>query len=572
MRQEKKESEILVALKEAKIYFVYAAFFSFFVNMLMLVPPFYMLQVYDRVVASGSVETLIMLSLIALFLLVTMGGLEWVRGRIMVRASVYIDKALGERVFNAAFRQSLFSGGKTSIQPLNDLNGLRQFLTGNSLFAFFDAPWVPIYLLVMYLFHPLFGAIGLVAAIFLFCLTLANEKSTQGLLKKANAESNIAANSASSNLRNAEVIESMGMLSRFRKRWDDRQTEALMHQKTASDRAGNFQSVSKTSRMIFQSAALGMGAYLAINLEISPGMMIAGSILLGRALAPIDQMIGAWKGFVNAREQYHRLEELLQNIPAGSEPMDLPAPEGRFTAEAMTVNPPGSRNAALKQVNVDIEKGHLVGVIGPSGAGKSSFARAVLGIWPAISGKMRLDGADIFQWDREALGKFVGYLPQDIELFDGSVAENIARFGEVDAEKVVEAAKAVGVHEMILALPSGYDTIIGATGGALSGGQRQRVGLARAVYDNPVVLVLDEPNSNLDEIGEKALLTTLNDIKEKRSATVIIISHKPGVLQVTDKVLVLKEGKVAAYDDTSNILATAQPKKIAQPTSTVVKI
>ncbi len=558
-----KDGEMRKAVSSAKVYFAYAALFSFFINVLMLVPAIYMLQVYDRVVSSGSVETLIMLTLIAVLLFSSMGGLEWVRSRILVRASVYIDQLLGQKVFDAAFKQSLYSGGRASIQPLNDLNGIRQFLTGNSLFAFFDAPWVPVYLFVMYLFHPLFGLMGLIAAIYLFILTIANEKSTHKLLENASKEANAGTASAASNLRNAEVIESMGMLATFRERWQWRQNEVLALQAKASDRAGIFASLSKVSRMALQSLALGLGAYLAINLEISPGMMIAGSIMLGRALAPIDQMIGAWKGLVSARSQFNRLDELLGKMPDDTEPMPLPEPQGNFSAENLMVAPPGTRQAVLSGVNITINKGEVIGIVGPSGAGKSTFARALLGIWPAMSGKIRLDGADIFQWDREALGQHIGYLPQDIELFDGTISENIARFYNVDPEKVVAAAQAVGVHELILALPKGYDTVIGVSGGALSGGQRQRIGLARAMYDNPAVLVLDEPNSNLDDEGEKALFATLQKIKSTRSATVVIISHKPGILAVTDKVLVLKDGQVAAFDTTQNIMAAAQPKKAA---------
>lgn len=508
----------------------------------MLVPAFYMLQVYDRVVASGSIPTLVVLTILMIILMVTMGGLEWVRSRIMVRVSTRLDTLLGGRLFNASFRQALYSNGaNTSAQPLSDMTSLRQFLTGNGLFAFFDAPWVPIYLFIMYLFHPLFGLVGLISVIILSALALINERATSNMLKEANQENLGATHFTTKNLRNAEVVESMGMLNNIRKRWFERNRKVLALQGIASDRAGIITTLSKSFRLIIQSLILGLGAYLAVQREISPGLMIAGSILLGRALGPIDQMIGAWKPFVAARGQYQRLNEMLAKIADEPERMSLPVPDGNITLEQVMVAPPGAKAAVVKGVNFSAPAGSMIGIIGPSAAGKSTLARAILGIWPSMGGKVRLDGADVFSWNREELGPHLGYLPQDIELFEGSISENIARFGEIDSEGVVKAAKLAGVHEMILRLPEGYDTIIGTAGGGLSGGQRQRIGLARAVYGSPKVIVLDEPNSNLDDVGEAALADALKQLKAQ-STTVFIITHRTSILSAVDTLLVMRDG------------------------------
>jgi len=493
-----------------------------------------------------------------------MGGLEWVRSRIMVRVSTRLDTFLGGRLFNASFKQALYSGGaNTSAQPLSDLTGLRQFLTGNGLFAFFDAPWVPIYIFIMYAFHPLFGAVGLASVIVLAILALINERATSPLLKEANKENMGATQLTTKNLRNAEVVDSMGMLENIKSRWYAKNRSVLAIQAIASDRAGILTSLSKTLRLIVQSLVLGLGAYLAVQQEITPGLMIAGSILLGRALAPIDQMIGVWKQFVQARSQYQRLNDLLGKIGEEPERMSLPAPSGAISVEQVMVAAPGSRTPIVKGVNFAVPAGTMVGIIGPSAAGKSTFARALLGIWPTMSGKVRLDGADIFSWVREELGPHVGYLPQDIELFEGTVSENIARFGEIDAEQVVQAAQLAGVHEMILKLPNGYDTQIDVVGGSLSGGQRQRIGLARAVYGNPKLIVLDEPNSNLDDTGEAALASALRAIKQA-GATVFIITHRGSVLSNVDSLLVLRDGAQVMFGPRDQVLAELNKVNKAQ--------
>lgn len=551
-------TEMEKALILCRSSFISVGFFSFFVNLLMLVPSFYMLQVYDRAVGSASVPTLVMLTLIMLLLMSTMGCLEWVRSRIMVRISTRLEVLLGERLYDASFKQALQSGGMSaSAQPLSDLNGLRQFLTGNGLFAFFDTPWIPIYLAVMFILHPWYGWVGVFSALILSALALANEKLTQKALQEANREHLIATNFTNKSLRNAEVVESMGMLPHLRQRWLDRVDRVLELQGTASDRAGVISAISKSFRQIVQSLILGVGAYLAINHEITPGLMIAGSILLGRALAPIDQLIGVWKGFIGARSQYARLHELLEKVAAEPQRMPLPAPQGHISMENLSVVPPGSRDPVIKSLNLQVQAGDAVGIIGPSGAGKSSLARALLGIWPASSGCVRIDAADISQWSREDLGNHVGYLPQDIELFEGSISENIARFGDVDAQAVVNAARMAGVHEMILHFPQGYDTVIGAAGGGLSGGQRQRIGLARALYRAPRLVVLDEPNSNLDEAGEQMLAQAMQNLKHS-GATVFVITHRPSVVGHLDRLLVLNDGQLAMYGPRAKVLARLQ--------------
>lgn len=560
-------SALMKVLEPVRAHF-YAAFgFSLFINLLMIVPAIYMLQVYDRAVGSGSQSTLLMLSLIMVFLLATMGALDWVRGQIMVRASALINMLLGERVFESSFKQSLSTGGmKSSAQPINDLTALRQFLTGPGLNAFFDAPWVPVYILIMFLFHTYFGILAMFSVAILGGLTYLNQRLTSKQLAEANQEAMWANNYTTRNLRNAEVIESMGMMSVVSERWLNHNQRVVNLQAQASDTAIGFTSGSKALRIILQSTALGMGAYLAINMEISPGMMIAGSILLGRALAPVDQLVGAWKTFRGAKDQFSRIDTLLEEFPLDPDRMELPEPKGNLSVEQIAVAAPGTRNPILRGVNFQLEAGTSLAVIGPSAAGKSSLARAILGIWPIMGGAVRLDGASMDKWDRTLLGPHVGYLPQDIELFDGTISENIARFGQIDSEKIVSAARLAGVHEMVLRLPEGYDTEIGQSGGALSAGQRQRIGLARAVYGNPKLVVLDEPNSNLDDVGEAALKQAILQLKVL-GTTLVVISHRPAVLSAVDKILIMRDGKVVDFDDAATItqkVQKAQQEQLAQ--------
>ena len=567
------KSDLQKALGLCRKSFATAGFFSLFINFLMLVPAIYMLQLYDRVLTSGSQSTLLMLTLIMLLLLITMGTLEWVRGQILIRVGVRLELLLNKRLFGLTFKQALFTNGRTGSQPLDDLTELRTFLTTNGLFAFFDAPWLPIYIAVMFMFHEWFGWMAVGTAIILGILAVVTEKLTNKDIANATSLAGAGKGLVNKNLRNAEVVESMGMLEGIQEGWQKGTNKVLQLQARASSNYSMVSSISKTIRVVAQSLVLGMGAYLAVMQEISPGLMIAGSILLGRALAPIDLMIGSWKGFVSARGVYSRLNKLLLEIPKEEEKMSLPAPDGQITVDNIMVAAPGQRKPILMGVNFSLEAGESLGIIGPSGSGKSVLARALLGIWPAISGKVRLDGVDIFSWDRRELGPHIGYLPQDIELFQGTVAENISRFSVLSSDKVVAAAKLADVHEMILKLPQGYDTVIDAVGGVLSGGERQRVGLARAVYGDPKLVLLDEPNSNLDELGEMALQNALDALKEKKT-TVIVITHRRGILSELDKILLMRDGRMLSFAPRDEALKQSQqqvsrPKTVGIPTTVI---
>ncbi|MDU8499568.1 type I secretion system permease/ATPase [Pseudomonas syringae] len=559
------ENNLQVALKACKGSFISVGFFSLFVNALMLVPTFYMIQVSGRVVPSSSTSTLIMLTLIMTVLMLTLGSLEWVRSRILVRISNRLDVMLSRDVYRASFKKALSSGGMdASAQSLNDLTALRQYLTGNGLFAFFDAPWLPIYTAVMFMFHPWFGWMTVACAVVLVILAYLNHRYTGQSLIEANQQSVAGNLQTTKNLRNAEVIESMGMLDTLMARWGKRQRRVLVLQSDASDKGGIITSISKTFRNWSQSFMLALGAYLVITHQVSPGLMMAGSLLLGRALSPIDLMIGSWKGFVAARVQYGRLNETLEKLHNEPDRMALPDPEGHIQVENLVVTPPGAKIAVIRNISFVTPAGTIVGIVGPSAAGKSTLVRALLGIWPAQHGTVRLDGADISAWDKQKLGPHLGYLPQDIELFEGSISDNIARFTKVDPEKVVLAARTAGVHEMILQLPDGYDTVIGSDGVNLSGGQRQRIGLARAIYGNPRLIVLDEPNSNLDEVGERALSVALQLIKES-GATVFIVSHRPNILSRLDRVMVMNAGTITLYGARDQVIAElAQQQAKAQ--------
>ncbi|WPN33249.1 type I secretion system permease/ATPase [Pseudomonas sp. P5_109] len=549
------ENSLQVALRACRNSFMSVGFFSLFINALMLVPTFYMLQVYGRVVTGGSLTTLAMLTIILTFLLVTMGLLEWVRSRIMVRVSTRLDVLLGRDVYRASFKRALDSGGQdASAQSLSDLTGLRQFMSGNGLFAFFDAPWLPIYIAVLFLFHPWYGWTAIGCAVILLALAYINEQSTGKVLAEANKESIGATLQTNKNLRNAEVIESMGMLDSLMSRWSLRHKKVLLLQSRASDRSGIITSISKTFRLLVQSLILGLGAYLAVSHEINPGLVIAGSVLLGRALAPLDLMIGSWKGFISARSQYARLNSILDQQNAEPERMQLPAPIGHVTVENLTLGAPGAKTSIIKGIGFNAPAGAMIGVVGPSASGKSTLAKALVGVWKPQHGVVRLDTADIANWDKSQLGPHLGYLPQDIELFEGTISDNIARFGVVDPDKVVLAARTASVHEMILMLPNGYDTVIGEGGINLSGGQRQRIGLARAIYGSPRLIVLDEPNAHLDEVGERALALALQQIR-LTGATVFVIAHRTSILAQLDRLLVMNAGTISLYGPRDQVLA-----------------
>lgn len=557
-------SELKELLLQSRKSFWYVGLFSFFINMLFLTPTIYMLQVYDRVVGAGSISTLVLLTLIVVVMFGVMGVLEFVRSRILARLSTRMDVTMQERLVDVMFRHALHNPRNASTEPLSDFNTVRGFVSGTGVFAFFDAPWFPVYIAVMFVFHPLFGWFGVFAGLLTVALTLSVEKSSSDLLKAAHGKSMQSKLLLERSLRNAEVATALGVKQGIFQRWQSTHNEALGWQGRGNDRASVLSTFSKSLRMMNQSLILGLGAYLVINMEMSGGMMIAGSVLLGRALAPLDQLVGAWKQFAAARQSWERLNAVLGSYPKNIQRMELPAPKGHMGVHQLTVVPPGGKEAVLRNVTLALKAGESLAIVGPSGAGKSSLVRAMLGLWQPMGGEVRLDGADIRHWDRDKLGKHIGYLPQDVELFDGTVAENIARFGEVDAAKVLEAAQIAGVHELILQLPNAYDTVIGPSGGVLSGGQRQRIGLARAVYDNPCLIVLDEPNSNLDEAGELALYKALQTLKEK-NCSVVIISHRPGILSQVDKILVLVGGAVTLFGERQQVLAHLAAKTSQLP-------
>jgi ATP-binding cassette subfamily C exporter for protease/lipase len=546
-------SELAAAIWSLRRVFVAAGAFSFVINLLMLVPSLYMLQVYDRVLMSRNESTLLMLTLLTLGLLALMSGLEWIRSRLLVRAGAMFDAQLNARIYRAAFEANLRGAGANAGQALNDLTAVRQFVTTNGVFAFFDAPWFPIYLGVVFLVHPWLGFLSLAGAIVLIALAVATQWATRGLLVQANTVAVQTANDATNNLRNAEVIEAMGMLPNLRERWYEKYRKVIALQGLASDRAGSITSVTKFVRISQQSLVLGLGALLAIEGKITPGGMIFSSILMGRALQPVEMLIGAWSQFVTARAAYERLERLLKDFPAREKGMPLPPPQGQLSLENVVAAAPGTQVPILKGVSFALDAGDVLGVIGPTASGKSTLARLLVGVWPAASGKVRLDGADVYTWDKEQLGKHVGYLPQDIELFGGTIAENIARFGEVDSEKVIEAARQAGVHEMMLRFPNGYDTPIGTAGSFLSGGQRQRLALARALYGGPSFIVLDEPNSNLDDTGEAALVQAVR-AQKAAGRTMIVITHRTSILSEVDKLLLLRDGVAQAFGPRQQVL------------------
>ena len=546
-------NEIIAALALFRSSLCSVGLFTAVVNLLMLAPALYMLQVYDRVLASGNGMTLLMLTLMTLGLLVFMGTLEFVRSLVVIRIGSQLDLQLNQRVYNAAFEASLKSGEQTTGQAFNDLAQLRQFVTGPSLFALFDAPWFPIYLAVIFLFDTWLGLFALAGSILLLALAWLNERVSAAPLAEASRQSIRCAQQASGTLRNAEVIESMGMLGALRERWFAGHGEFLRRQGQASERTALVAAAAKIARVALQSLVLGLGAWLVLEQRISPGMMIAGSILMGRVLAPLDQLIGAWKHWAEARLAFQRLSALLSNHPPRPVGMPLPLPRGHLAVDGISACAPGSRQPVLSGLGFTLPAGDTLGIVGASGSGKSSLARLLVGAWVPQLGKVRLDGADLQGWDRTQLGAHIGYLPQDVQLFAGSVAENIARFAEVDAEKVVAAARMAGVHELILRLPQGYDTVLGEGGAGLSGGQKQRVGLARALYGLPALVVLDEPNANLDEEGEQALLDAIAQLKRLKR-TLVLVSHKPTLLEVADQLLILRGGRALAFGPAARVL------------------
>jgi len=559
-----KSDEIRAAIFSFKHAFFTVALFSMFLNVLALSPSIYMLQVYDRVLVSRNETTLLMLSLLIVGVFILMGALEMIRTFVLTRVGARLDVDLNRRVFTAAFQRNLARPGSNTAQALGDMTTVRQTLTGAALIALFDLPWLPVYLLVIFSFSFELGVMSVCAAVLLAIIAALNEILTREPLNEAQKFSDAATNMAQNNLRNAEVIEAMGMLPQIRARWYDLHAQYVKLQARASDRGGVLQGMSRFVRMTVQSLVLGYGALKTLEGDMTAGMMIAASILVGRALAPVDQLIATWKQLVAGRSAYRRLKELLEIHPAADTGMPLPAPTGRLTVEGVVAGAPGSRAPILKGVSFAAEPGDVLAMIGPSASGKSSMARLLVGVWAPLSGHVRLDGADVYSWNKLELGPHLGYLPQDIELFDGTIAENIARFGEIDPDKVVEAAMRTGMHDQILKFPDGYDTRVGDSASALSGGQRQRIGLARAIYGDPALVVLDEPNSNLDDQGEAALVETVKDLKA-RGSTVILITHRMSTLAIVDNVLVLQDGVSKAFGPRDKVLAPMLAARPGQP-------
>ncbi|MFT5798882.1 MAG: PrtD family type I secretion system ABC transporter [Candidatus Azotimanducaceae bacterium] len=547
-------AELRAARGESRGFYWIVALFSLFANLLMLTGPMYMLQVYDRVLGSKSQETLVALSLLVVFLYSIMGILDFTRGRIMARVGARFQSALDRRVFDAVIRKSAVAPDLRTQSGLNDLEAIQRFITSPVLLAFFDLPWTPIFLAGIFIFHPMLGWMAIGGAVLLILITLLN----QFLSRRPQHEAGIAgqeANMLSSQVREeAEMVQAMGMRGAAFSRWEKSRNIALISQIKATDVGGGFSSLTKTLRLFLQSAMLGLGAYLVLQNEMTPGAMIAGSILLGRALAPVEMMLNQWALVQRAGKGWENLSELLGTVPVEPPRTPLPQPKARLIAQSLTVVPPGEKVAALRGLAFELHPGQALGVIGASGAGKSTLARAVTGVWRPAGGSLRLDAAALEHYDPAILGQHIGYLPQRIQLFDGTISENIARLMDApDAEKVIQAAKSAAAHEMILELPNGYDTRVSAVQSRLSGGQMQRIGLARAMYGDPVIVVLDEPNSNLDNIGSEALNVAIRGIKARNGA-VMIMAHRPAAIQECDMLMVLDKGVVTAFGPRDEVL------------------
>jgi PrtD family type I secretion system ABC transporter len=542
-------------LEKCKFFFIYAGIFSFFINLLMLAYPIYMMQLFDRVFGSRSNETLVMLTIAVLGAFAVWAALEMLRSRLLVRAGVALDRLLGEPVLAELLRNTKAPSPAAQAASMRDVHTLRGFLTGPSIHAFFDAPWAPLYILLIYIFHPLFGVIATVGIALLFTLTWIDEKVTKPVLNRANDKFRESSRFLDSSLRNGEVVNAMNMGPAVGARWRRLNDEVLSLQALASNRAGTIMAFTKFLRYSLQIVMLAAGAYLIIDQHTTPGVMIAATLIFGRALAPVELATMSWKALIDARAAYARLSGLLAGAEEDSSPVELPAPQGRLNVDKVVFARDISR-PVLKGVSFELAPGESLGLIGPSGAGKSTLARVLLGLWSPVSGSVRIDGASIADWSAEQLGPHLGYLPQDVELFSGTVADNIARMGDpaANSERVIAAAKRAHVHELILAMPNGYETEIGDGGARLSGGQRQRIALARAVYGTPRLVVLDEPNSNLDSEGEEALVKTLAQLKAD-GATVIVASHRPSLLAGVDKLLFLKEGRVEIFGPRQEALA-----------------
>ncbi|HWN78097.1 MAG TPA: type I secretion system permease/ATPase [Bradyrhizobium sp.] len=543
------------AVSAARSALIPAGIFSLFINMLALVSPLYMLQVYDRVLSSRNLMTLLFLTIIAVFLYLVYGSLEGLRSRVLVRGGARFENVLRTPLFETTFAAMLGrKSGTVEAQPFRDADMVREFVTGSAMLAFFDLPWVPLFIAASFLLHPIFGWLAIGSGILTLIFTIINEYSTKKLLHRATQASISAHADVSATLRNSEVMRAMGMTPGLKDRWAERRDEQIVWQAVASDRGSALMAGLKSFRQIVQVLILGVGGYLVLEGELSAGGIVAASIIVGRALAPIELAVSQWKVFQGARGAWGRLQDLFRQIPQNQLRMPLPAPKGDIRVEQIVAAAPGERTPILRGVSFQIEKGDALAVIGPSAAGKSSLIRVLLGVWPAHAGTVRFDGFEVNHWNPNDLGPHIGYLPQDVELFAGTVAQNIARFREAEHGDVISAAELAGVHEMVQHMPNGYDTQIGEGGHALSGGQRQRVGLARALFGKPAIVVLDEPNANLDSTGESALVAAIRYLKQAGS-TVIFVTHKTNMLTLADKVLLMEQGAVRLYGERDEVLA-----------------
>lgn len=533
---------------------------SFFINFLMLTAPLYMLQVFDRVIAARSTDTLLYLTLIALSAMVALGALEIVRGRTMIKLGTWLDQRLGASLLEGSLVNASTGSRDPSVQGLRDMGTLRNFLTGPSIFPILDAPWTPIFIVVMFLMHPLIGVLALVGAVILLVFAVANDVLSREQLERSGAASITALKQAEAAARNADAVMAMGLMGHLIKRWHRINGDMLSLLASSSYRSGVITAASKVFRMALQIAVLGLGAWLVIGNELTAGGMIAGSILLGRALGPVDQAINSWKAAIGARAAYERIKNVLAVAPMRDGGMALPAPTGALKVENLTYAYPGATEPIIRGLNFQLEPGESVGIIGPTAMGKTTLARLLVGNSRPLGGHVRLDGADVWEWDSEDLGQYIGYLPQDVELFSATIRDNIARLGESDGETVVQAARLAGVHELILRLPGGYETEVGHGGAALSGGQRQRIALARALFGDTRLVVLDEPSASLDQKGESALLGALQGLKKKK-VTTVIVAHRPNILRLVDKILVLRPDAAPAFGPRDEIL-----KMVTAPT------
>ena len=561
-----RRSELGEALRACRGAFVGVGLMSCIINLLYLTGSIFMLEVYDRVLPSRSIPTLVGLVILAGGLYICQGILDLIRGRILGRIGTALDEALNARVFNAVVRLPLLVGGRNEgLQPLRDLDNVRSFLGSMGPSAFFDLPWLPLYLAICFAFHVLIGITALVGAIMLVTLTLVTEFMSREPAREAMGLAARRNDLALSSRRNAEVLVAMGMAGRLTQRWSEANEKYLLGNQRASDVAGGLGAIAKVMRMMLQSAVLAVGAYLVIYQEATAGIIIAGSILSARALAPVDLAIAHWKSFVAARTSWQRLNRLFEKLPVQAAQTLLQSPSSRLAVEGVSIGAPGDQKPIVQDVNFALTAGNGLGIIGPSGSGKSSLVRALVGVWQPLRGKVRLDGAALDQWSSDVLGRHVGYLPQDVELFTGTVAQNICRFDpDASADNIIAAAKEAGVHDMIIKMRDGYDTEVGEQGAALSAGQAQRVGLARALYGNPFLVVLDEPNSNLDTEGDEALTRAVRGARE-RGAIVIVVAHRPIGIEGVDQILVLRDGRMQAFGPKETVLAQVLQPRVASP-------